>query len=138
VWRWWIRSRCCARRLLGQGRVDEALECSIRSEELGFEDDYLNEAAWRLARGSVLSARGDHEAAIPLLRRAVEIADGTDMTDLRGDVRLALARTLHAAGQSEASRVAAEALGLYELKGNEVRAAEARAFMAMAEAVSAG
>ena len=124
--------------LLGQGRVDEALECSIRSEELGFEDDYLNEAAWRLARGSVLSARGDHEAAIPLLRRAVEIADGTDMTDLRGDVRLALARTLHAAGQSEASRVAAEALGLYELKGNEVRAAEARAFMAMAEAVSAG
>jgi hypothetical protein len=58
----------------------------------------------------------------------VELIEGTDALNMRASSLLSLARALAAAGRSEeAAKSAAEAVRLYETKGNVVSAGKARA-----------
>jgi class 3 adenylate cyclase/tetratricopeptide (TPR) repeat protein len=110
-----------------QGRLEEAERLSDVCAQLGASDDHLNEALWRAVRAKVLAARGEHGQALDLARTAVEVAARTDFLDARGDALLDLAEVLRAAGRDgEAAGAAAEALKLYERKGNRLGAQRAR------------
>jgi hypothetical protein len=75
-------------------------------------------AANRLAAQALLAAhRGLPAEALPLARAAVESAETTDNLNLRAQLWLALAEVQRASGE-EADAAAAEAIRLYEAKGN--------------------
>jgi len=75
------------------------------------------------ARARVAAHRGDPVEAVGLARRGVELADQSDNLNLRARVWLALAEVLRANGNHpEADGAVAEALRLYEAKGNVVAA----------------
>ena len=83
----------------------------------------------RLAGRARLAAhRGQHDEAVALARAAVELAEQTDMLNLRARIWLALAEVQRAAGNgAEADAAVATALELYEQKGNVAAAAALRA-----------
>jgi tetratricopeptide (TPR) repeat protein len=110
-----------------QGRVDEAEGLSEVSEELGASDDLYNEAVWRRLRARVFGARGDLEPAEALARQAVELAADVGFLDDAALSWLDLAEILRAAGKEGARAAAAEALALFERKGNLVGVGWARA-----------
>jgi class 3 adenylate cyclase/tetratricopeptide (TPR) repeat protein len=110
-----------------QGRLDEAEGLSGVSEELGASDDLYNEAMWRRVRAKVLGARGDLDGAEALARQAVELAADVGFLDDAGLAWLDLAEILRAAGKEGAGAAAAEALALFERKGNLVGVGWARA-----------
>ena len=110
-----------------QGRLDEAEGLSEVSEELGASDDLYNEAVWRRLRARVLGARGDLDPAEALARQAVELAADVGFLDDAALSWLDLAEILRAAGKEGAKAAAAEALALFERKGNLVGVGWARA-----------
>jgi class 3 adenylate cyclase/tetratricopeptide (TPR) repeat protein len=110
-----------------QGRLDEAEGLSEVSEELGASDDLYNEAVWRRLRARVLGARGDLDPAEALARQAVELAADVGFLDDAALSWLDLAEILRAAGKEGAGAAAAEALALFERKGNLVGVGWARA-----------
>jgi class 3 adenylate cyclase/tetratricopeptide (TPR) repeat protein len=112
------------------GRLDEAEHQSEEAERVTTTDDPINGAAWRIVRAQVLAARGDLDAAEELARQAVEVAARTDFIETTAAAWLALAGILGESGNAEASSAAAEALALYERKGNLVGAGWARDFLA--------
>jgi tetratricopeptide (TPR) repeat protein len=116
---------CLGEAVYRQGKIDEAERYSEISEELGASDDRLNEAAWRILRAKVFSARGEFDRAEALAREAVEIAAETDYFELAAGTWLDLAEIRQAAGNAEARTAAHEALELYERKGNLVGARRA-------------
>ena len=108
-------------------RIDEAERFTILSEELASSDDYISQTAWRSARAHVFARRGRLEEAVDLAREAVLIAEPTSDLNRKADGLVDLAEVLHRAHRSqEAPAAAAEALELYEAKGNLVGAARAR------------
>ncbi len=114
-----------------QGNLDEAERYTRITESSASPDDVVSQAVWRQTRARVLAARGEPKQALELARDAVSLADETDYVILRGDALLALAEVHGAAGKgSEANDSSAEALRLYEAKGDIVSAARARAFSA--------
>jgi predicted ATPase/class 3 adenylate cyclase len=112
-----------------QGRLEEAERYAKEAEELSASDDQVNQASWRALRAKVLAARGELTDAEQLARQALELAAGMDFTELTADVCLALARILRATDESAARDAAAQALALYERKGNLVGAQWAHALM---------
>jgi tetratricopeptide (TPR) repeat protein len=81
---------------------------------------------WRSARAKVLARDGNADKALQLAREAVAIIAETDWLNLRGDALLDLAEVLDLAGKpDEAAPRIAEALHLYEQKGNIVAAGKA-------------
>ncbi|HEX5591552.1 MAG TPA: adenylate/guanylate cyclase domain-containing protein [Candidatus Limnocylindrales bacterium] len=116
-----------ARTLWAAGQPEEALAFSQIAEQLGDVDDVQTQVPWRSARGRVLAARGEHEAARRLASEAVELANGTSDLILRADALADLAEVLEATGDHEsAGPPFREALGLYEQKGDVVSAAALR------------
>jgi ATP/maltotriose-dependent transcriptional regulator MalT len=111
--------------VLRQGLIDEAEQWSLLSEELGVEEDRVNEAWWRSLRAKVHAARGDLARAEELAREAVAIMVLTDHLEPTADTWLALAEVLQARGSSEAPAAAREALDRYKRKGNLVAAEQA-------------
>jgi DNA-binding SARP family transcriptional activator len=115
-----------------EGRWDEAEEC------LAFQKDvtapsHVPPAALRLAATArVLARRGALDAAMALAQDAVELAETTDMLNVRAAVWLALAEVQRAAGRTADSEALAAALALYEQKGNVVAAARVRGLRAAA------
>jgi len=108
-------------------RIDEAERFTILSEELASSDDYISQTAWRSARAHVFARRGRLEEAVDLAREAVLIAEPTSDLNRKADGLVDLAEVLHRAHRpQEAAAAAAEALELYEAKGNLVGAARAR------------
>jgi Flp pilus assembly protein TadD len=66
-----------------------------------------------------------------LAREAVALAERSDFVNHRGDALMDLGIVLRQAGRAEEARDAlAEALGLFELKGNAVAAGRAKAELA--------
>jgi ATP/maltotriose-dependent transcriptional regulator MalT len=112
-----------------QGRLDEAEGLSKTSEELGASDDVYNETAWRRLRAKVLAARGDLLGAERMAQQAVEVSAGAEFLDDAALAWLDLAGILRDAGDPGPQTAAAEALGLFERKGNLVGAERARAFL---------
>jgi tetratricopeptide (TPR) repeat protein len=112
------------------GRLDEADRHSEEAERVTASDDPLNGAGWRIVRARVLATRGDLTSAERLAREAVEIAARTDFIETTAGAWLALAEILRRGGDPQADSAAAQALDLYERKGNIVGAGWARDFLA--------
>jgi tetratricopeptide (TPR) repeat protein len=109
-----------------QGRLAEAERLSRESEQLGASDDLYNEMSWMRLRAKVLAASGDLEGARHLAQQAVDAAAGVGFLDDAALTWLDLSRILDAAGDPEAPAAAAQALGLFERKGNLVGVGWAR------------
>ena len=120
-----------AQAILAQGRDEEAEHYTKLSEQRAATSDLLTQIIWRSVRARVLARRGSTDEAESLARQAVSLAAQTDFLNQRGDALLDLAHVLHEAGRPEAARAsAAEALDLYQQKGNSVAAASASSFLA--------
>lgn len=116
--------------LLDRDELEEADELVARAAEWAPKDQPIQHARVGAARARVLARQG-HPDAEAVAREAVALADTTDFLDLRGDSRVALADVLHRAGHEDgAAEALAEALRLYELKGNVVSADRVRALLA--------
>jgi class 3 adenylate cyclase/tetratricopeptide (TPR) repeat protein len=114
-----------------QGRYAEAEGFARIAEELATADDVTTQALWRSVRAQVLAQDDRYDEAIALAQEAVELLGSTDGIVKQGDALIALAQVLELAGKTaEARRALAEALALYEQKGNEVSARTARAALA--------
>jgi predicted ATPase/class 3 adenylate cyclase len=116
-----------ARAVLEQGRDEEAEDLAKLSAQLAAKGDLLSQILWRGVRARVFARRGRFDEAEVLAREAVELAQVTDFVNHRADALLDLSQVLKASRRiDEAVAVAAEALRLYELKGNTVAAAATR------------
>ncbi len=116
-----------AEALMAQGRIDEAEALAERGRALSAKDDIVTQIGWRRAMAKVLAARGSMDEAERLARESVELADGTSYVTERGGAWRRLGEVLRLAGKEEEAAAAfAEALALYERKGNEVMAERAR------------
>jgi class 3 adenylate cyclase/tetratricopeptide (TPR) repeat protein len=120
--------------LLVQGRLDEAAALIERISDSSIEDDLDPQVGWRRLQGRLLAQRGDLEQGVRMAREAVERAAASDYIDMQARTRLDLAEVLSlAGGHDEARGELAEALRLYEQKGDVVGAARARASLERAE-----
>ncbi len=119
-----------AQALLAQGRDDEAEHYTRLSEQRAAASDLLTQMMWRAVRARVLAGRGDIEQAEALGGQAVILGERTDFLNHRADALLDFAHILHQAGRLDVARArAAEALDLYEQKGNSVAAMSAISFL---------
>jgi tetratricopeptide (TPR) repeat protein len=117
--------------LIAQDRDEAAEELASQSAELAGEDDLLTQAMWRCVRAAILARRGGVAEAERLARKAVAIAERTDFLNHRADALLVLGTVLAQGGRtSEGDAALAEALSLYERKGNIVATTRLRARVA--------
>ncbi len=105
-----------ARSVLAQGRIDEADRYADQSERIAGHN-LQTAIAWRAVRGEILSAQGEHAAAMAKAREAVAVAAETDLVLDHADACLALSRVLAAAGDAAAAaRARSDAESLYAAK----------------------
>ena len=122
--------------LLAQERDEDAERAAGLSEELAAEDDVITQAGWRGVRATVLARRGGLAEAERLARQAVALAERTDFVNHQAEAHAVLGGVLGKRGRYEGSQAAlAEALKLYEQKGNLMAAMEVRADLASATRV---
>jgi class 3 adenylate cyclase/tetratricopeptide (TPR) repeat protein len=115
-----------ARALVQQARYEEAERLTVVSEQSAASDDLASQVLWRGARARALAHRGEVERAELLARDAAEMADTSDFLTTRADVMMDLAHVVHRARPADADAVVAEAVALYEAKGNSAAATAAR------------
>jgi tetratricopeptide (TPR) repeat protein len=107
------------------GRWDEAEECLAYGRSVSTTRPHT--AAFRLAgEARVAAHRSRSEEALALARRGIASAETGDNLNFRARTWLALAEVQRAAGESPVAAVA-EALRLYEEKGNVAAAEQLRA-----------
>ena len=105
-----------------EGRWEEAEGCLAAVRREGSEN-----GDGRIAAAGLASHYGNHEEAVTLARRAVEMRQRTDALSGRAEAWLALARAERAAGHIEgADSAIAMALSLLDQKGNIAAAAQVR------------
>jgi tetratricopeptide (TPR) repeat protein len=110
------------------GRLEEAEEWCSRSRELARPDDRDAQAWWRSVTAKLVARRGDVQAAAELAAEALAVVEQTDALNLHAKVALDYAEVLRADGRrADAAHAVLQAIRLYELKGNRVAAARARA-----------
>jgi class 3 adenylate cyclase/tetratricopeptide (TPR) repeat protein len=115
------------------GRHAEARRFADLSRSLAAGEDVYAQVRWRAAAARVLAADSDQGHALVLAREAVELAEATDMLNLRADALLDLAEVAGLAGRAEeAAAAVARGLPLYERKGNQVAADAVRARLGLA------
>jgi class 3 adenylate cyclase/tetratricopeptide (TPR) repeat protein len=120
-----------AETLVEQGRDEEAEHHVLEAEGLAAADDLVTQALWRQVRARILARRGAFAEAEALALEAVRRAATSDYLGFRGNACRDLGRVLAAASKpSEAERAFAEAIHLYELKGDVVSARRARELVA--------
>jgi predicted ATPase/class 3 adenylate cyclase len=120
-----------AQALYGEGRLDEADDLARLAQVSASPDDLWSQVVSRGTRAKVCASRGSHEEAERQARGSVELAAATDALDLHGNALIDLADTLALAGRNEeAATCVADALRLYEQKGNDVSAERVRARLA--------
>lgn len=118
--------------LLAQGREQEAESLAELSSELAAGDDLITQVLWRGVRVRSLAGRGRLEEAERLAQQAATLAEKTDFVNHRADALVDLGIVLRQLRRADdAQAVFAEALRLYEQKGNAVAAARVRADLAM-------
>jgi class 3 adenylate cyclase/tetratricopeptide (TPR) repeat protein len=123
--------------LHAQGRDEEAHRYSVVSEESSSPEDLASQVGWREARALVFARRGHVDEARRLAGEAVVLAAETDFLTMHGDALTALAEVLRADDSGEeAADAAAQALDLYEKKGDLVSAGRTRALIADLEAAA--
>jgi tetratricopeptide (TPR) repeat protein len=108
-----------------EGRWAEAASCLEYGGESPVPRHFLDEAVLGLAgRARVAGHRGSLAEAVALARRGVELAEQSDLLNLRARAWLALAEVQRRQGTSaETDRAVAAALRLYQAKGNVAAAA---------------
>jgi ATP/maltotriose-dependent transcriptional regulator MalT len=105
-----------ARALCFQERWDEA-EAATRESEEAAGDDIYEAGIWGPTRARVLAHRGDHDEALSIAQRALDILTEHDVF-YRGYALTSIADVLVAAGRgAEANEYVAQALQKYEHKG---------------------
>jgi hypothetical protein len=125
--------------LAAGGRSEEARRYADLSRSLAAREDVYAQVRWRAATARALATDGDPGRAAGLAREAVELAEATDMLNLRADAWLDLAETAELLGRpEEAVAAAANGLPLYERKGNQVAAAAVRGRLGLAPEPLAG
>ena len=103
------------------GRLDEAFEATVKSEESGAADDVVTQAYWRAERAKVLARWGRDQEAVALAQDAVRLIDGSDGVVEQADVYVALGEVHRVAGRrTEARNALDEALRRYEGKGADL------------------
>ncbi|HEX6490014.1 MAG TPA: adenylate/guanylate cyclase domain-containing protein [Gaiellaceae bacterium] len=108
-----------AHALYAQADYDEAERFSRASEGAAAPDDVFSQILWRTARAKISARRGDQKEAEVLARKAVELAEQTDLLNTQAEALLDLAEVLALGGQQDAARAAAsEAAERYARKGN--------------------
>ena len=113
--------------LCARERWDEAGDWGAKSRELGGSDDIVTQMLWRQVLARVHGHRDEADEAERLAREAVEYGDRTDMLVNRAVAHLDLAEVLEAGRRPAAAEEAANALALFERKGDLSMAAQARA-----------
>jgi predicted ATPase/class 3 adenylate cyclase len=117
--------------LAAQGKDDEAGDFADQSAELAAHDDVLSQALWRSVRATVLARRGGLAEAERMARQAVALAERTDFLNHRAETLVVLADVLRRRDRPQlASAALADALALYERKGNLVAAQQVRGDLA--------
>ncbi|HET8786212.1 MAG TPA: hypothetical protein VFM38_11290, partial [Candidatus Limnocylindrales bacterium] len=110
-----------------KGDLDEAESLSLVCEDLSAEDDVASQALWRGTRAKVLAARGEMEPALALAGAMLELVRDGEAPLMRAEALSEYADVLSVAGRiADADTARAEALELYELKGDVVSAARVR------------
>lgn len=117
--------------LCRQGRLDEAEQELIAAAD-NTPTGFPAEQAWlQQAAGEIRAAREDHERAEELLRDGLRRAEKTDCIVGHGDVLVALAKVVQAAGRpADAVPYLQQAIDLYERKEATYPAAKARELLA--------
>ena len=106
------------------GRWDEVEEWIVRYRGARQNVD----PGWLAVEARLAAHRGDLREALDLAGQAVERAEGRENLNSRAEMWLALAEVQRAAGRAdEADASVAEALALYEQKGNIAAGAHVRA-----------
>jgi len=120
-----------AEALYRQGRFDESRRFADFSAEIAAPDDVMTQVLWRGVSAKLLARQGKVADAESLARQALElIRRSDDVIDDQANALMDLAEVLEIAGKRELAVIAvAEALRLYERKGNAVSAANARKFL---------
>jgi tetratricopeptide (TPR) repeat protein len=110
------------------GRWDDAERCLELGRDFAAPDCFTRGSVNALAvRARLAGHRGELKDAVALARRAVERAALCDIVNLKAAVWLALAEVQRRAGaDAEADTAVAEALALYEQKGNVASATRLR------------
>ena len=117
--------------LCAQGRYEEAGRFAGISESAAVANDANTQIVWRCVRARVLARQGAFDSAEAFGREAARLAEKTDALDDCGDTLMDLADVLRVVGrEDQAATTVAEALRLYERKGNVVSAAKAAAILA--------
>ena len=120
-----------AQALYGEGRLDDADDLARRAQAAAAPDDLWSQVLSRGTRAKVCASRGAHDEAERHAREAVRLAAATDALDMHGNALVDLADTLAFAGRDEeAANYLADALRLYERKGNDVSADRVRTRLA--------
>jgi tetratricopeptide (TPR) repeat protein len=111
-----------------EGRWDAAERCLAYGRDVPVPTYFRREAVVGLAARARLAAhRGELAEAVTLAQRAVELAELSDLLNVRARVWQAVAEVQRANGETAAAETAvARALELYEQKGNVAAAADLR------------
>ena len=114
-----------------QGRDTEALAFSQVAEGATAADDVDSQALWRSIRAPIMARAGKLVEAELLARSAVELARQGDAPQLQADTMSELASVLVLAGRaSEARQFMAQAIAIYQAKGDAVSYGRAAAWSA--------
>jgi class 3 adenylate cyclase/tetratricopeptide (TPR) repeat protein len=116
--------------LVAMDRDEEAERFTRITQEVSTEDDLTSQALWRWAQARILARRGESEPALALAREATGLLAATDSLVEQANALVARAEVEAAVGrQADARHSAAQALELYERKGDVVSAAATRALL---------
>ena len=128
-----------AEAVYAQARYAEVESLTAVSEKAAADDDAASQIAWRAVRAKGAARRSELAAAERLGRDAVALADETDSLTMRADVRSALAEVMTLAErEDEARALIAQALELYDAKGNQAGARALTERLSLAAAPAAG
>ena len=118
--------------LIAQDRHKEAEGLAEISAELAAGDDLITQVLWRGVRARCLAVGGRLEEAERLAREAVTLGEATDLLNQRADALVDLGIVLGMLSRSaDAQATFAEAVRLYEQKGNVVAAGRVRSDLVM-------
>jgi ATP/maltotriose-dependent transcriptional regulator MalT len=110
-----------------QGRYDEAEALSRVSEEIASQEDFDAQYRWRALRAKIRALKGAISEAEATAREGVRIVQQSDSPVEQANALLTLGEVLRMSGRSEeATSIIAQALQLYEAKGDVVSAQRIR------------